>query len=135
MRLVMIFIVALLVPQIGVAGGTLRTVELHSLMRQMPEAWVLSRSLRLSSMAYAEIRLGHHFVHLSAGRIGPYTIKATSRRTGKPLVLVLCTKVRFLDRGGRELSDDDMQQATEYRETLTGVMLRQPEDIQLAVKC
>ncbi len=135
MRLCTIFLAALLVPQIGVAGGTLRTMELHPLMRQMPEVWAVSRSLTLSSMAYAEVRLGNHFAHLSGGRTGPYSIQATSRRTGKPLVLVLCTQVRFLDRGGRELSDDDMHQATELRETLTAIFLSQPQDAPLAVKC
>lgn len=126
MRLNKLFLVALLVPKLSIAGGTLGTDELRLLMGQMPEVRdFLRSSLRLSDSAFAEVRLGPDFINLSGARMGPYTIDAKSEKDGKPLVVVLCTRARFLDSKGRELPETRIYQAASIEETLTGVMLRQ----------
>ncbi len=96
----------------------------------------MSRSnLILSDSAYAQTRLGPRFVKLSAARIGPYIISAKSRITGRPLYLVLCTRVRFLDRRGRELGESDIEQAVKIEETLTGATLTKTHDLNKPVSC
>ncbi|MGZ5199168.1 MAG: hypothetical protein ACXWC4_05295 [Telluria sp.] len=136
MRLKILLFVALIVPKLGIAGGTLGTNELSSLMAQMPEVRdFLRSSLRLSDSAYAEIRLGSDFIHLSGARMGPYSIDAKSQKSGKSLVVVLCTKARFLDSNGRELPETRMNQAVSIDEKLTGVMLRQEGDTEVWPPC
>jgi hypothetical protein len=126
MRLNKILLVALIVPKLSVAGGTLSTVELGPLMGQMPDVRdFLRSSLRLSDSAFAEVRLGPDFINLSGARLGPYTIDAKSEKDGKPLVVVLCTKARFLDNKGHELPETRINQAASIEEKLIGVMLRQ----------
>jgi hypothetical protein len=136
MRLNTILLVALIVPKLGIAGGTLSTVELGPLMGQMPEVRdFLRSSLRLSDSAYAEVRLGPDFINLSGARMGPYTIDAKSEKDGKPLVVVLCTKPRFLDSKGHELPATRINQAASIAEKLTGVMLRQEGDVAARPLC
>lgn len=132
MRLItiLILLVALIVPKLSIAGGTLGTDELDSLMGQMPGVRdFLRSSLHLSESAYAEIRLGPAFKKLSGARMGPYTIEAKSEKDGKALVVVLCTRARFLDSKGRELPETRIEQAVSIDEKLTGVMLRQQGDV------
>lgn len=126
MLLKSIFIAALLVPKLCAAGGTLATNELNPLIGQMPVVRdLLSSSVRLSDSAFAEVRLGPHFKTLGGARMGPYTIQARSRRDGSALVVVLCTKARFLSSTGQELPEARIEEATSIEEKLTGVMLRQ----------
>jgi hypothetical protein len=116
------------------AGGTLSTAELGPLMGQMPEVRdFLRSSLRLSDSAYAEVRLGPDFINLSGARMGPYTIDAKS--DGAALVVVLCTKARFLDSKGHELPATRINQAASIAEKLTGVMLRQEGDVAAPPPC
>jgi hypothetical protein len=136
MRLNTILLVALIVPKLSIAGGTLSTVELGPLMGQMPEVRdFLRSSLRLSDSAYAEVRLGPDFINLSGARMGPYTIDAKSGKDGKLLVVVLCTKARFLDSKGHELPATRINQAASIAEKLTGVMLRQEGDVAARPLC
>jgi len=126
MRATLLPFAALLVPGLSLAGGTLGTVELDSLLAQRPALRDFLRStLRLSDSAFAEVRLGSHFTHLGGARLGPYTISATSLQGGKPIEVVLCTTARFLDRNGKDLPENRIEEATATRETLTGVMLRE----------
>jgi hypothetical protein len=126
MRLKRIFIAALIVPKLCVAGGTLGTDELGLLISQMPVVRdLLSSSVRLSDSAFAEVRLGPHFKNLSGARMGPYTIQATSKKDGSALIVVLCTKTRFLSSTGQELPEARIEEAASIEEKLTGVMLRQ----------
>lgn len=126
MRLNRILLAALVIPKLCAAGGTLGTDELDLLIGQMPVVRdLLSSSLRLSDSAFAEVRLGPDFKHLSGARIGPYTIQARSRKDGRVLLVVLCTKTRFLSATGQELPEARIEEAASIDETLTGVMLRQ----------
>lgn len=136
MRLNKLLLVALFVPTLSIAGGTLGTDELRLLMGQMPEVRdFLRSSLRLSDSAFAEVRLGPDFINLSGARMGPYTIDAKSEKDGKPIVVVLCTRVRFLDSKGRELPETRIYQAASIEETLTGVMLRQEGQVTARPLC
>lgn len=126
MRIKSAILVSFLVPGLAIAGGTLSTSELDVLIKQMPVVRdFLRSSLRFSDSAYAEVRLGPDFVNLSGARTGPYTIDARSAKDGVPLVVVLCTSTRFLDKKGRQLPDAQITQAVSIEEKLTGVMLRQ----------
>jgi hypothetical protein len=129
MRIKPFILVALMLPGLSRAGGTLGTNELEVLMKQMPGVRdFLRSSLRFSDSAYAEGRLGPHFINLSGARTGPYTINATSVKDGAPIVIVLCTSTKFLDSKGRQLPETRITQAISIEEKLTGVMLRQGGD-------
>lgn len=126
MRLASILVLALLVPNLSVAGGSLATDELDQLIGQMPLVRDFLRStLTLSNSAYAEVRLGSHFKNLGGTRMGPYTVMAKSKSDGSPLVVVLCTKARFLSKSGKELPDKRIEEAASVQEKLTGVLLLQ----------
>lgn len=128
MRLPLIFIVALMIPKLSIAGGTLGTDELSPLIAQMPVIRdLLYSSVILSDSAYAEVRLGPHFKKLGGARMGPYSIEAKSKKDGSTLVVILCTKVRFLSSSGKELPEARIEAAESIEEKLTGVMLRQDE--------
>jgi hypothetical protein len=136
MLLKTVLLVGLLLPQFSMAGGTLGTDELEQLMSQKSEIRdFLRSSLQLSDSAYGEVRLGSHFKNLGGARIGPYTISAKSIKDGKPLLVVLCTKARFLDRKGRELSESRMTFATSIDEKLIAVMLLQKNEIESRPPC
>lgn len=110
-----------------VAGGTLGTDELGSLLQQQPGVHeALTSSLNLAETAYAEVRLGSHFVHLGGARVGPYTIKATLKQSLKDIEVILCTKARFLGHDGSELSAPGSENAARIDEQLVTVMLREP---------
>jgi len=95
-------------------------------MRQMPAVQdVIDAGMDLSGSALAEIRLGPHFKYLGGTRMGPYTIRAKSKKDGSALVVVLCTKARFSTKSGQELSEARIEEAVAIEERLTGVMVRQ----------
>jgi hypothetical protein len=107
------------------AGGSLGSDELLPLLAQKPEIRdAILSSLVLSDSAFGEVRLGSHFTHLGGERLGPYTIRAKVKQSGKPIQLVLCTTSRFLSQSGRPLSEDDMFDAVRVEEKLDFVMLR-----------
>jgi len=109
------------------AGGTLGTEELKLLMLQQPIVHnALMSSLDLAESAFAEARLGSHFVHLGGARVGPYTIKATLKQSREEIEVILCTKARFLGRDGSELPEDRLESAERIAEKLVAVMLREP---------
>ena len=129
MRIKPFIFVALMLPALARAGGTLSTNELEVLMKQMPGVRdFLRSSLRFSESAYAEVRLGPDFINLSGARTGPYTIDARSVKDDAPIVIVLCTSTKFLDSKGRQLPQTRITQAVSVEEKLTGVMLRQEGD-------
>jgi hypothetical protein len=124
----LLFIAALILPRLCAAGGTLGTEELGRLIAQMPVVRdLLGSSVRLSDSAFAEVRLGPHFKNLGGARMGPYTIQATSKKDGSALVVVLCTKARFLNSAGQELPEARIEEAASIDEKLTGVMLLQED--------
>lgn len=126
MRLHRLFIAALIVPKLCIAGGTLATARLDRLIGQMPAVQdLLSSSVHLSDSAYAEVRLGPHFKTLAGARIGPYTVQATSKKDGSALLVVLCTKTRFLNNTGQELAEARIEEAVSIDEKLNGVVLLQ----------
>jgi hypothetical protein len=126
MRLKSMFMLALIVPKLGIAGGTLGTDELGDLLAQMPAVRdLIHANLVLSESAFAQIRLGSHFKELGGARVGPYTIGATSKKDDGAVLVVLCTKARFLDKAGHEVPEARIEQAVSIDEKLTGVMLRQ----------
>jgi hypothetical protein len=136
MRLKSVLLIALLLPKLGVAGGSIGPNQMDVLMAQMPEIREFLRStLMLSDGAYAEIRLGPSFMHLSGAQVGPYQIEATSLKDGKPLLVVLCTKSRFLDAKGRELPGNRIEQAVRIEEKLEGVLLRKAGNVNASSLC
>jgi hypothetical protein len=118
------------------AGGTLETKELDGLISQKPQIREFIRSsLQLSDSAYSEIRLGPHFTHLGGARIGPYTIRAKSLKDGRPILVVLCTKASFIGHKGKALPESRMFYATSIDEKLTGIMLRQEDELDSRPLC
>lgn len=117
-------------------GGTLRTEELGPLMAQHPDVRdALTSALVLSDSAYAEVRLGPHFTNLGGARVGPYTIRAIVRQTGRELELVLCTKIRFLDSNGLELPEGRLEEAARVDEQLTTAMLHELSPAHVGAAC
>jgi hypothetical protein len=111
------------------AGGTLGSAELDALLQQQPDVReFLASTLKFSDSAYAEVRLGAHFKNLGGARIGPYTIPAKSVKDGRAIEVVLCTKTRFLDRNGKEVTEPQIETATQIDEKLIAVLLRSPQD-------
>lgn len=109
----------------GFAGGSLGTDELLPLLAQKPEIRdAILSSLVLSDSAFGEVRLGSDFTHLGGERLGPYTIRAKVKQSGKPIQIVLCTTRQFLSQSGRPLSENDMFDAVRVDEKLDFVMLR-----------
>jgi hypothetical protein len=109
------------------AGGSIEFKVVDQLIRQQPiiYSW-LSSSLVLPDTAFAEVRFGSHFKHLSGGRMGPYTFMAAPRvssATGK-IEVIVCTDVRFLDRYGKQLPDSEIEDAVRLEETLASVQVR-----------
>lgn len=92
-------------------------------------------SLVLSDSAFAEIRLGSHFIYLGGARVGPYTIRATLKQSQREVEIVLCTKARFLDDQGSELPGDKRMQATRIDEKLIIVMLKEPSTTLTSSEC
>lgn len=136
MRIKIALLAGLLLPLICMAGGSLRTEELDKLISQKPEVRDFLRStLQLSDSAYGEVRLGSHFKHLGGARMGPYTLGAKALKDGRPILVVLCTKSRFLDRKGKELPEDRITQAVSIDEKLIAVMLRQENETESRPPC
>jgi hypothetical protein len=134
MRRILFALVIALVPLTCAAGGSVEFDQIDRLLRQSPQVRVaLLRSLSFPDSAYAEIRLGSHFRHLSAYRLGPYTFEAHVKgsATDRGAVMVtLCTTHEFLDGAGKPLPDgSDLEfDATRVRERVTGVILREAGD-------
>ncbi len=111
----------------SLAGGTLDTGELRSLLQQQPGVHeALTSSLNLAETAHAEVRLGSHYVHLGGARVGPYTIKATLKQSRKDIEVVLCTQARFFSRDGAELPATGFENAARIEERLIAVVLGDP---------
>jgi len=126
-RIGLLFLLSTIAGGPCLAGGTLGTDELKPLMQQQPDVYeALSSSLRLADSAFAETRLGPRFKHLGGARAGPYTIKAALKQSRKEVDVVLCTKVRYLDRDGSELPQGKAEEAARIDEKLSAVMLREP---------
>lgn len=109
------------------AGASVEFKVVDQLIRQQPiiHGW-LSSSLVLPDTAFAEVRFGSHFKHLSGGRMGPYTFRAKPRASSfaGDIVLIVCTGVRFLDKSGKQLPDSEFADAVRLEETLVSVQVR-----------
>lgn len=57
--------------------------------------------------------------------MGPYTVRARSKKDDSAFVVVLCTKVRFLTNPGLELPEARIEEAASNEEMLTSIMLCQ----------
>jgi len=90
--------------------------------------------MKLSDSAFAETRLGSHFVHLGGARVGPYTIRATAPDDHE-VDVVLCTTYRFLDEHGHVLPEGKMESATRIDERLEAVLLQDIQEEQGRPKC
>jgi hypothetical protein len=132
MRRILLAAVIALVPLTCAAGGSVEFAQVDRLLKQTPQV----RSALLDALVFpdsgeAEVRLGSHFKHLGAARLGPYTFEARVKggggRGGAVLVTV-CTRYRFLDRAGKVLPEgsDREFEATQVRERVTGVLLGEP---------
>jgi hypothetical protein len=123
----MLLAVGMSVPPISFAGGTLGTAELTPLLRQQPLLYeALLASFSLSESAFAEIRFGDSFPNLAGERAGPYTIRAKSKAGKNAIQIILCTKYEFIGSAGLPLSEEDETDAVSVKETLTHVMLQDP---------
>jgi ferredoxin-NADP reductase len=112
------------------AGGTVAFAELEALLRQKPQVMTqLKAEYSLPNSAYAEIRLGHHFEHLSGARTGPYTFQALKRGQGADTMtkVLVCTDVQFMSSAGKPLDEPNWEKATHIRETLTSVSYLKPD--------
>ena len=119
-----VFPLGLLCAPFARAGGTVGFEEVESILKQKPEVFAtLKAEYSLPDSAFAEVRLGPHFKHLSGARTGPYTFLAQKRGqkgTAKTQVLV-CTDVQFISSAGRPLAWPTREQATGIRETLASI--------------
>lgn len=121
------FLALALLPPVCAAGGSVRFGRIDHLLQQKPEIRaVLRQSLEMPTEAFAQVRLGPHFKHLSGDRIGPYTFEASPKTKGLPVLVTLCTSALFLDSAGRVLPTGSDQEfgATHIRELLNAVVLR-----------
>lgn len=109
------------------AGASVEFKVVDQLIRQQPiiYGW-LSSSLVLPDTAFAEVRFGSHFKHLSGGRMGPYTFRAKPRASGftSEIEIIVCTGVRFLDKSGKQLPDSEFEGPARLEETLASVQVR-----------
>jgi hypothetical protein len=134
MRRILLALASALVPITCIAGGTVEFEQIDHLLQQTPQIRAaLLQSFDLPGSAYAEIRLGPHFKHLSAYRLGPYTFQAHAKgNTGSRAILVtVCTTYQFLDRSGKVLPQgtDVEFDAVQVQERVTGVVLSESADI------
>lgn len=120
-------VLCLAAPGLCTAGGSVDFAVVDRLIRQQPavHAW-LSSTLVLPDTAFAEVRFGPHFKHLSGGRMGPYKFRAQSRSAGAggEIEVIACTEPRFLDNSGRRLPDSELENAVHVEETLASVQVR-----------
>ncbi|MDR7331001.1 hypothetical protein [Roseateles asaccharophilus] len=119
----------------AIAGGTLETKGLAPLFRQQPTQMADVRAAyELSDSAFAEARLGTHFTHLGGTRIGPYSVRLHRHERQEPREreLLICTKVSYLDRQGRELLGDAAFEAVHVKEIVTTM---QVQDIGAPRRC
>src|ERR1043165_7957035 len=109
------------------AGGSLETDELTPLLRQRSkEIAAIKAEYELSDAAFADIRFGNHFTHLDGARAGPYVVRLHRRAAAEPRerALRICTKIRYFDPQGRQLSEPKMFDAVRFQETITMILLR-----------
>lgn len=120
-------ILGLAAPGLCGAGGSVEFSVVDQLIRQQPAiyGW-LSSSLVLPDTAFAEVRFGPHFKHLSGGRMGPYTFMAKPRasRSTREIEVTICTNARFLDKSGKQLLDSNIEDAVRLEEKLASVQVR-----------
>ena len=90
----------------------------------------LSSSLVFPGTAFAEVRFGSHFKHLSGERMGPYTFvaKPTAPSAGSEIEIIVCTDVRFLDKSGEHLPGSRIEDAVRLEEKLASVQVRDRRD-------
>ena len=130
MRRILLALAIALLPMTCLAGGSVEFGQVARLLRQSPQVRVaLLKSLELPDTAYADIRLGPHFKHLSAYRLGPYSFEARVKGSAAgsgTVTVTLCTAHEFLDAKGKVLPEgSDLEfDATRVRERVTGILLR-----------
>ena len=128
MRLAPFILALMLLPAICRAGATVGFGQVDHLLQQEPEIRaVLLQSLVMPTSAFAQIRLGPHFMHLGGHRLGPYTFQASPKgKAGAPVLVTLCTSSLLLDSSGKVLpaGTDQEFSATQVRELLNAVVLR-----------
>jgi hypothetical protein len=123
-----------LFPLTCAAGGSVDFGQIDRLLKQSPQVRIaLLKSLQFPDTGYADVRLGPHFKHLSAHRLGPYSFEARVKGSapGSGAVLVtLCTTHAFLDAAGKAVPEgsDGEFDATRVRERVTGVILQEATD-------
>lgn len=126
---VLLAVAAITIPAPSIAGGTLGTNELTTLLRQQPVVYeALLASFTLSESAFAEVRFGDSYPGLTGERAGPYKISAKNKSTKKTIDVILCTKYEFIGSDGRSLSEKNQDRAESINETLTAVMLHEPSN-------
>lgn len=123
-------LLALLFAAECLAGGTVDVVELERLFKkQAALRTYLFSTLDIEPTAYAEVRLGPQFKHLSGARIGPYHLRAKTK-TGTPMEVVLCTSHRFLDASNKPVTT--IEEAHRVYESLNSVVMREVGHADLA---
>jgi len=130
MQRILLALAFALIPLTCIAGGSVEFEQIDRLLQQTPQIRLtLRQSLDLPSSAYAEIRLGPHFKHLSAYRLGPYTFQAHAKgsASSNAIFVTLCTTYQFLDNSGKVLPRDSDAEfdAAQVQERVTGVVLRE----------
>jgi hypothetical protein len=121
----------------ALAGGSLDFEQVRQLLHEKPALEVLLTQTLQVEHSGMGVRLGFHWVHLGGLRIGPYTFKGKPRgKTGPDtLDITICTHVTFVDAKGRAIEGVDaaFETATDVREVVTAVILREAKDDKLGV--
>jgi hypothetical protein len=118
------------------AGGSVMFQDIDKILRQKaPLAEYLHSSLEFEGAPLAEVRFGPQFTHLSAGRMGPYTLYAKLKgKSGKAtLEVTICTTPTFLDTKGNKAAD--MFTAASVTEQFTGIIIQDAAEAKHHVSC
>lgn len=139
MQRLLLMLVSGLLPLTCIAGGTIEFKQINRLLQQKPQlSSILLQSIDLPSSAYAEVRLGSHFKHLSAFRLGPYTFQARPKgsKGSGTITVTLCTQYQFLDSSGKVIpqGSDREFDAMQVQEQLTAIVFSETAE-QMRASC
>jgi hypothetical protein len=124
-------IIGLLASGLCSAGGSVEFKVVDQLIRQQPSTYRwLSSTLVFPDTAFAEVRFGPHFKHLSGERMGPYTFVARpmASSAGSEIEIIVCTDAHFIDKSGEHLAESRIAEAARLEEKLASVQVRDRRD-------
>jgi len=120
------------------AGGSVDFEDVDRLIRAQPATYQwMSSTLQFPDAADAEIRFGKHFTHLGGARMGPYMFRAKVKgvAASAEVDVTVCTSAEFQDKSGKTVSKAIEKNATQLKEKLVTILVRDASDTQAAPDC